>query len=520
MTSPSSGYDVEFEWHHAHGHLARLVIDRPERGVVLDLGCGYAPHAEVLRDAGFTYVGCDVDRDAIDALRSRGFAGCALDLSDAGDLARALSAAVDDLRPDGDAEIAAVIALDTIEHLVRPDLTLAAIAEWMRSRSVPILGLSVPNATHRDVAFKLLGARWDVTPTGLLDVTHLRFFADASLSALLTSVGCVEIARHDVDAPVSDQRWPVDHPLLSADTAVGALLRQIRHRADDHATTHQFVRLYAPDTALDPHPTLTVERPAGTAEAALSVLVHPDADPAAVRERLAGQTSPPYEVLERASAELTVGAALAEMADRAIGTHVVVVDRWQRPEPGWVDQFLAAATAHPGAVLRCRPSPAQLHHGPEWAWPDRFDLVDHLVGDATPSGAVAFPLETLRSLRASFGDGHELSVVHELLVDIGPLCGVRDTQVPALVAAPGWRRSGVDDALAARCDRLDAGAVLLGPGGVGASVARQRRLTDAARTEADLRARLDELAADNDWLNDQLRSTPVRVVRRLTRRRR
>ena len=65
-------YRFSFSWEGPYGHTVRLVERHARRGVVLDLGCGYAAIGEVLRDAGWEYVGGDRDVDAVADVVSRG----------------------------------------------------------------------------------------------------------------------------------------------------------------------------------------------------------------------------------------------------------------------------------------------------------------------------------------------------------------------------------------------------------------------------------------------------------------
>ena len=347
-------YDVQFDWNNSHGHLATLLIDRPSRGVVIDLGCGYAPHAEILRAERFTFVGLDVDVRAVSDLRSRGFTTAAVDLTESADIPTALTAVVAELASPE--PVVAVVALDVVEHLVEPHETLAAVAIWMRDRGIDLFGASIPNVSYQDIAFKLLNARWDVTPTGLLDQTHLRFFTDGSLKALMVSLGLVEVARHDVIVPESDQFWPRDHPMLAPATSLGSALRQVRHLSDDHATTHQFVRLCSLDEDLPVAPRITAQRPdVALSRPLISVLIVPGADPSHARRSIAAQTDSRYEILDPPEGVDDV-AALHEMVDRTSGDYLTLLDGVLEPTPAWIEQFADAAVAFPGAILRCSPA--------------------------------------------------------------------------------------------------------------------------------------------------------------------
>ena len=65
-------YRFAFSWEGPYGHAVHLVERHARQGVVLDLGCGYAAVGEVLRDAGWEYVGGDRDTDAVADVVSRG----------------------------------------------------------------------------------------------------------------------------------------------------------------------------------------------------------------------------------------------------------------------------------------------------------------------------------------------------------------------------------------------------------------------------------------------------------------
>jgi len=46
----------KFDWKNSHLNMAR------GKGVCLDLGCGDGRHRKVIEDAGWTYIGCDIDK--------------------------------------------------------------------------------------------------------------------------------------------------------------------------------------------------------------------------------------------------------------------------------------------------------------------------------------------------------------------------------------------------------------------------------------------------------------------------
>lgn len=236
-------YDFAFADESPYGAMRRLLIASGAAGVVLDVGCGAAALAEPLRDDGFEYIGCDIAPEYVDHLTQRGFEAHVIDLADR-ELADRILAVLAGRRT------AAITALDVIEHLTRPRAAMSAIAEAAH-RSAALVGLSIPNVAHADLAAKLVAGRWDVLPTGLLDETHVSLFTEQRLAAMTAGCGLVECARQDFVLVDSDQAYPSEHPFLARGTPIGAALRELRRRALGSADVNQFVRIYRVET---PHP--------------------------------------------------------------------------------------------------------------------------------------------------------------------------------------------------------------------------------------------------------------------------
>lgn len=80
-----------------------------------------------------------------------------------------------------------VMSSDVLEHTVAPEEFLALLRRSLKPGG--LLLLSVPNVAHWSMRWNLVRGRFDYTPTGLMDATHLRWFTVASLSRLLVSAG-------------------------------------------------------------------------------------------------------------------------------------------------------------------------------------------------------------------------------------------------------------------------------------------------------------------------------------------
>jgi hypothetical protein len=210
-------------------------------GVVLDLGSGRSPLAGRLAALGFTPVACDIDPDAVADLTAQNVEAHLLSLTlGEKELVAELARILDGRR------VAAVLALDVLEHLTDPASVLRALRTLALDSNpgVPLI-ISIPNITHIDIASKLLVGRWDVIDTGLLDDTHIRFFSNGELSKLVARGGWVEEANDDVLRDSTEQNFPSDTPSLRPGTPLRETMNVVRSSADGHGRTFQFVRRLA-----------------------------------------------------------------------------------------------------------------------------------------------------------------------------------------------------------------------------------------------------------------------------------
>jgi SAM-dependent methyltransferase len=232
-------YDSEFfedsSWDMALRLLAAADV---APGVVLDLGSGHSPLAGRLADLGFTPVACDINAGAIADLLADGVEAHVLSLmTDESELVAELTRILDGR------QLSAVLALDVLEHLIDPGAVLRAL-RTVALEVNPQLSVivSIPNITHVDIAAKLLMGRWDVTDTGLLDDTHLRFFSIGRLDRLIRRSGWADVAGSDVRRDITEQCFPSDSANMRPGTPLNDAIRHTRSLADPHGTTFQFVR--------------------------------------------------------------------------------------------------------------------------------------------------------------------------------------------------------------------------------------------------------------------------------------
>ena len=81
-----------------------------------------------------------------------------------------------------------IIALDVLEHLVNPAITIGRLKAKLKPNGHFLI--SLPNVANYSVSWPLffLG-KWEYTDEGHLDTTHLRFFVKKTAIQLLTSAG-------------------------------------------------------------------------------------------------------------------------------------------------------------------------------------------------------------------------------------------------------------------------------------------------------------------------------------------
>jgi SAM-dependent methyltransferase len=440
-----------------YGAVMALLDEHAARaGVIVDLGCGYGAIAERCRQAGWEYLGVDVDNLAVKDLSDRGFEALAADLNDGPALIDAVRGRL------GDRQVAAVTMLDTLEHLVNGPEVLACARTLVGGPAGAPLVLSVPNVAHADVVTKLLLGRWDMTDTGLLDATHVSMYSALRLAHVVQAAGWREVGEADFPLVRSDQFFPEDLVLLQPDSPVAALLRSIADRAGAHPSVNQFVRAYLPavpvaDSPLAGGPFLSVllRTQCRRMESLHDTLLC-----------LSAQTCSDFEVListhdvpEVRLGELgkLVGAfdpeftrrirfvrvtggtrsrPLNESAARASGRYLAVLDDDDLVFADWVETFREVAEARPGAVLRTSPL-GQDHQldprtplgyrpagGPSALWPKSYDLLDHLLENRTPVCALAVPSSCFRDLGLRWDEDLLVLEDWEFSVRCALLCGV------------------------------------------------------------------------------------------------
>ncbi|MDQ2783775.1 MAG: methyltransferase domain-containing protein [Chloroflexota bacterium] len=218
-----------------YGNVVRLAAQYIAPGLIVDLGAGVGAVGTPLEKVGFAYVAVERDEEALRLLTQRDIRNHECDLSDPASLEKTLDAI-------GSAK--AYLLIDVLEHLEHPETVLQSLAAYAREHGSPYLLISVPNVSHRDVAYNLLGGHWNITDTGLLDRTHLHFFAAPSLLKLLTASGWQLVTRDDFTLRHSDQYDA--QSLLHNESLLGDFLRYVSDTFNPDNQINQFLWLLKP----------------------------------------------------------------------------------------------------------------------------------------------------------------------------------------------------------------------------------------------------------------------------------
>jgi 2-polyprenyl-3-methyl-5-hydroxy-6-metoxy-1,4-benzoquinol methylase len=510
--SESSGdksYPHEFEPNTSHANAVAL-LDKAEvpLGVVLDIGCGNAPAAEPLAERGFDYVALDVDKASLDGLKARGFETHKVDLGVASArLLKKLNEIV------GDRTITAIFALDVLEHVVEPRSVVETLAALAAPHEGCSLLVSIPNVTHRDITARMMLGHWDMTPVGLLDDTHVRFFSPDGLERLFAGSGWTQVDALDTTAEYTEQFSMLRSPALQPAAPIGDLLRRIRGMSAPHATTYQYVRRLV---LADDVPSTVSDEPAAPFLSVIVVGVADDARPT-VLDDLDAQTDDDLDVITLGEAwdhdDLNAAARAArghylgflDASDRVGPSYVASVRKGANPVNDLIaadcvvrldatvyDDAAVDGTVLDGGAASDAVSFDELTAGRVPIEPDGFDLLRSDLLGRTALAAYAVPSSAIQTLGLAFDPALGPAAPATFLARAVELCslrGVRDLQV---VVAEHRVRDADDDLDGVR-DGLGGGAYLLPPGGVARLVVQRRTLTRSLERLESLQAEVEDL---------------------------
>jgi SAM-dependent methyltransferase len=156
------------------GNLPLLSLLPEESGRALDCGCGAGDNARILRERGWRVTGITLS-EAEQRLASQHCERVFV-----ADLERPLPDAI-----GGGYD--AVVLSHVLEHLVAPERLLGRVKGLLSPRGVLLVAL--PNVLFYPIRLRALFGRFDYTPDGIMDATHVHFYTFASGLALLRENG-------------------------------------------------------------------------------------------------------------------------------------------------------------------------------------------------------------------------------------------------------------------------------------------------------------------------------------------
>jgi 2-polyprenyl-3-methyl-5-hydroxy-6-metoxy-1,4-benzoquinol methylase len=181
----SSGYPLE----QPSGDCLSLLLDYLKPGSsLLDVGCGIGAYCDALQERGFSWIGCETNAACLDELGKRRRPHRAIRIP--------LLPWSRQRLPACDREFDAVMAIEVLEHIRKPDPFLAEIARVSRHQAI----FSVPNMEILPFMADRLVAPWH-----LLEGDHRNFFTRFNLRPLLEKyfrrVEVLDYSRHPLPSP-------------------------------------------------------------------------------------------------------------------------------------------------------------------------------------------------------------------------------------------------------------------------------------------------------------------------------
>jgi 2-polyprenyl-3-methyl-5-hydroxy-6-metoxy-1,4-benzoquinol methylase len=166
-------YPLKESRYSSHDTFRRLAGNDQD---ILDVGCGEGHFAALVAQAGNRVVGIDCLPEAQHAGVMEQYVAADLD----GGLAGAQRAL-------GDRKFDLIMLQDVLEHLRSPGQMLADCLRYLKPHGR--IAVSVPNVANVTVRLSLLLGKFEYTPRGILDRTHLRFYTRRTARKLLEDAG-------------------------------------------------------------------------------------------------------------------------------------------------------------------------------------------------------------------------------------------------------------------------------------------------------------------------------------------
>lgn len=217
--------DIKFDAHTIHGILASHVS---EGETVLEFGCAKGLFSKHIKEhLGCKVYGIDISADALDVAKEHldGYVCCDIENFE---WEKSFNVTFDTL-----------IFADVLEHLRDPAKAIRRALSLLKEDGKILF--SVPNIAHADIILKLLNNRFDYTNIGLLDNTHIHFFAKENLIPFCESAGICPAIISGTIAPLGETEQGLDN--------VSMLFKNAVLSKDDALVYHYFCLAYKKEYA-------------------------------------------------------------------------------------------------------------------------------------------------------------------------------------------------------------------------------------------------------------------------------
>ena len=157
----SEGYQVDMLSENSHA-LAVKLIGKNKR--ILEIGTSTGPLTKILSSLGNTIIGIEIDPEAAEKAKKY--------------CEKMIIADVEVLNFSDyfeKGEFDCIVMTDLLEHLKWPEKILSKVRNYLSENG--FLVVSIPNICHGDVILNMMKGDFKYREMGLLDITHIRFFA-------------------------------------------------------------------------------------------------------------------------------------------------------------------------------------------------------------------------------------------------------------------------------------------------------------------------------------------------------
>ncbi|MDQ1253175.1 MAG: hypothetical protein QG646_2325 [Euryarchaeota archaeon] len=205
-----------------------LIVDLIGRNKkVLEIGTSTGYVSKILTERGNLVTGIEIDKEAAEIASNYCESMIIGDIEEI-DMNRYLESYSYDV----------IVVGDILEHLKNPEALLEQLKNYLKTGGYIVV--SLPNFCHGDVILNLLLGDFRYTETGLLDETHLRFFAYKNIINLFNKCGYAIENVQKTTAPVGGTEQKKD--LESIPDSILKFIKSL-----PHSDTYQFVFKAIPD---------------------------------------------------------------------------------------------------------------------------------------------------------------------------------------------------------------------------------------------------------------------------------